>query len=120
MISVAQAGQLLERARFAAAAYAEYDQASVARIVDAVADAGYRNAERFAAAAVAETQMGVVEHKIVKNRACSRGIVEFYRDQDYVTPRIDTARKIVEIPARPASCWRCVPPPIPLRRCTSR
>ncbi len=101
MISVAQAGQLLERARFAAAAYGEYDQATVARIVEAVADAGHRNAERFAAAAVAETQMGVVEHKIVKNRACSRGIVEFYRDQDYVTPRIDTARKIVEVP-RPA------------------
>ncbi|WP_024447237.1 aldehyde dehydrogenase family protein [Mycolicibacterium iranicum] len=101
MISVAQAGQLLERARFAAAAYGEYDQATVARIVEAVADAGHLNAERFAAAAVAETQMGVVEHKIVKNRACSRGIVEFYRDQDYVTPRIDTARKIVEVP-RPA------------------
>jgi acyl-CoA reductase-like NAD-dependent aldehyde dehydrogenase len=101
VISVAQAGQLLERARFAAAAYGEYDQATVARIVEAVADAGHRNAERFAAAAVAETQMGVVEHKIVKNRACSRGIVEFYRDQDYVTPRIDTARKIVEVP-RPA------------------
>ncbi|MEW5810680.1 MAG: aldehyde dehydrogenase family protein [Actinomycetota bacterium] len=101
MISVAHAGQLLERARFAAAAYAEYDQASVARIVEAVAEAGHRNAERFAAAAVAETQMGVVEDKIVKNRACSRGIVEFYRDEDYVTPRIDTARKIVAIP-RPA------------------
>lgn len=101
MIAVPQAGQLLERARFAAAAYADYDQASVARIVDAVAEAGYRNAEHFAAAAVAETEMGVVEHKVAKNRACSRGIVEFYRDQDYVTPRVDTARKIVEIP-RPA------------------
>jgi len=101
VISVAQAGQMLERARFAAAAYAEYDQAAVARIVEAVAEAGHRNAERFAAAAVAETQMGVVEHKIVKNRACSRGIVDFYRDQDFVTPRVDTARKIVEIP-RPA------------------
>ncbi|RZT25078.1 acyl-CoA reductase-like NAD-dependent aldehyde dehydrogenase [Mycobacterium sp. BK558] len=99
--AVPHAGQLLERARFAAAAYGEYDQAAVARIVDAVAEAGHRNAERFAAAAVAETQMGVVEDKVVKNRACSRGIVDFYRGQDYVTPRIDTARKIVEIP-RPA------------------
>ena len=95
------AGQLLERARFAAAAYAEYDQAAVARIVDAVAEAGHRDAERFAAAAVAETQMGVVADKVTKNRACSRGIVEYYHGQDYVTPRIDSARKIVEIP-RPA------------------
>ena len=101
MTTVAHAGQLLERACFAASAYADYDQASVERIVDAVAEAGHRNAERFAAEAVAETQMGVVADKVAKNRACSRGIVDFYRDQDYVTPRIDTARKIVEIP-RPA------------------
>jgi acyl-CoA reductase-like NAD-dependent aldehyde dehydrogenase len=92
---------MLQRARFAAAAFAEYDQTSVARIVEAVADTAYRNAERFAAAAVAETGMGVVEHKVAKNRACSQGIVDFYRGQDYVTPRVDTARKIVEIP-RPA------------------
>lgn len=103
---VPRAGQLLERARFAAAAYADYDQLSVTRIIDAVADAGYRGAERFAADAVAETQMGVVEDKVVKNRACSRGIVEFYRDQDYVTPRIDTVRKIVEIPVPQGWCWR--------------
>ncbi|MBB2993609.1 acyl-CoA reductase-like NAD-dependent aldehyde dehydrogenase [Mycolicibacterium iranicum] len=101
MNAVPHAGQLLERARFAAAAYAEYDHDTVARIVDAVAEAGHRNADRFAAAAVAETQMGVVADKATKNRACSRGIVDFYRGQDYVSPRIDTARKIVEIP-RPA------------------
>ncbi len=74
---------------------------AVSRIVEAVAEAGHADAERFAAAAVAETEMGVVEDKVTKNRACSRGIVEFYRGQDFVTPRIDTARKIVEIP-RPA------------------
>lgn len=95
------AGHLLERARWAAAAYAEYDRDSVAAIVEAVAEAGHREAERFAAAAVAETGMGVVADKIVKNRACSRGIVEYYRGEDYVSPRIDPVRKIVEIP-RPA------------------
>jgi len=94
-------GQILERARWAAAAFAEYDRAHVDAVVTAVADAAYREAERFAAAAVAETGMGVVADKIVKNRACSRGIVEYYRDDDFVSPRIDAARKIVEIP-RPA------------------
>lgn len=101
MISIPHAGHLLERARWAARAYADYDLRAVSRIVAAVADAGYDAAERFAAAAVDETQMGVVADKVVKNRACSRGIVEFYSDSDYVSPRIDAARKIVEIP-RPA------------------
>jgi acyl-CoA reductase-like NAD-dependent aldehyde dehydrogenase len=101
MTSIAAAGHLLERARWAAAAYADYDQSAVTAIVQAVADAAHAEAERFAAAAVAETGMGVVADKVTKNRACSRGIVDFYRGEDFVTPRIDTARKIVEIP-RPA------------------
>lgn len=92
---------MLERARWAARAYADYDQAGVAAIVSAVADAAHAAADRFAAEAVAETGMGVVADKVIKNRACSRGIVDFYRGQDYVSPRVNTASKIVEIP-RPA------------------
>ncbi len=101
MTSTAQAGHMLERARWAAAAYADYDAAAVNNIVNAVAEAGYAEAERFAAEAVAETGMGVVADKVTKNRACSRGIVDYYRGEDYVSPRIDEARKIVELP-RPA------------------
>ena len=101
MTTIPAAGHLLERARWAARAYAEYDQAAVSAIVTAVADAAHAAAERFAADAVAETGMGVVADKVVKNRACSRGIVEHYRGEDFVSPRIDTARKIVELP-RPA------------------
>lgn len=101
MTTIAAAGHLLERARWAARAYADYDQAAVSAIVAAVADAAYAEAERFAADAVAETGMGVVADKVVKNRACSRGIVEHYRGEDFVSPRIDSARKIVELP-RPA------------------
>lgn len=92
---------MLERARWAAAAYADYDAATVTAIVNAVAEVGYAEAERFAAEAVAETGMGVVADKVTKNRACSRGIVDYYRGDDYVSPRVDEARKIVELP-RPA------------------
>lgn len=92
---------MLERARWAAAAYADYDAATVTAIVNAVAEAGYAEAERFAAEAVAETGMGVVADKVTKNRACSRGIVDYYRGDDYVSPRVDESRKIVELP-RPA------------------
>ncbi|MFV8048113.1 aldehyde dehydrogenase family protein [Mycobacterium sp. 48b] len=101
MTSTAQAGHMLERAGWAAAAYADYDAAAVSNIVNAVADAAYAAAERFAAEAVAETGMGVVADKVTKNRACSRGIVNYYRGEDYVSPRVDEARKIVELP-RPA------------------
>ncbi len=105
MTSTAQAGHMLERAGWAAAAYADYDAAAVNNIVNAVADAAYAAAERFAAEAVAETGMGVVADKVTKNRACSRGIVDYYaRGEsagDFVSPRVDEARKIVELP-RPA------------------
>jgi acyl-CoA reductase-like NAD-dependent aldehyde dehydrogenase len=50
---------------------------------------------------VRETGFGVAEHKVVKNLASSTGLVEAYAGHDYVTPRIDPAAKIVEIP-RPA------------------
>jgi acetaldehyde dehydrogenase/alcohol dehydrogenase len=69
--------------------------------VEAVAEAAYQNAERYAEWAVRETGMGVVEHKRIKNEVCSRGIAETYRHDDYVSARIDHERRIVEVP-RPA------------------
>ena len=98
---VPRARQMLERARWAARSFATYDRASVARIVEAVARAAEDRAEHYAEWAVRETGFGVVEHKALKNRLCSRGIVDAYRDDDFVTPRTDVDRKIVEIP-RPA------------------
>lgn len=101
MTSTTQAGHLLQRARWAAAAYADYDAAAVHRIVDAVAEAACVAAERFAAEAVAETGIGVAADKATENRACSRGVVEHYCGADQVSPRVDTAGRSVELP-RPA------------------
>ncbi|MFC0449188.1 aldehyde dehydrogenase family protein [Rhodococcus jostii] len=98
MMNTAHAGHMLERARWAAATYATYDAAAVAAIVQAVAEAGYENAQRYADWAVSETGMGVVEHKLRKNRACSRGLVEHYHGEDFVSPRVDSANKVVELP----------------------
>jgi acetaldehyde dehydrogenase/alcohol dehydrogenase len=96
-----RARMMLARARWAATAFGAFDRERTSRVVDAVADAAYQNAERFAAAAVEETGMGVVEHKRRKNEACSRGIVERYAVGDYVDARFDADAKIVAIP-RPA------------------
>jgi acetaldehyde dehydrogenase / alcohol dehydrogenase len=96
-----RARQMLARAHWAAGAFASYDRASVLRIAEAVATAAHEQARRYAEWAVAETGFGVVEHKVVKNEACSLGILEHYRNDDYVSPRIDVAGKILSLP-RPA------------------
>ena len=96
-----QAKMMLDRARWAAAKLQKLDRAAVLRIADAVANAGHAKAQHFAEWAVRETGMGVVAHKRIKNEACSKGIVDLYRNEDFVAPRIDAARKIVELP-RPA------------------
>ncbi|HEX3222883.1 MAG TPA: aldehyde dehydrogenase family protein [Nocardioides sp.] len=98
---VPQARAMLERAEWAARAFRTFDRAAVDRILEAVVAAAMQHAQEYAERAVAETGFGVVEHKRLKNEACSRGVLEFYREADFVTPRIDTDRRIVEVP-RPA------------------
>lgn len=92
---------MVERADWAGRAFAKYDIAAVNRIVEAAAKAAAARAEEFARDAVAETGFGVVEHKVLKNLACSTGLLETYRGHDYVSAEIDEANKIVAIP-RPA------------------
>lgn len=99
---VPRARQMLERARWAARSYAGYDHASVMRIVEAVTRVAEERAEHYAEWAVRETGFGVVADKAVKNRLCSRGILDAYRDHDYVSPRPDAGgRRLLELP-RPA------------------
>jgi acetaldehyde dehydrogenase / alcohol dehydrogenase len=99
--AIYQARQMLQLAHWAAGAFATYDRASVLRIADAVARAAHANAAKYAEWAVRETGFGVVEHKIIKNEACSLGILDRYRDDDFVSPRVDVAAKILAVP-RPA------------------
>jgi acetaldehyde dehydrogenase/alcohol dehydrogenase len=100
-VALEQARMMLERARWGATRFQRLDRAATMRIVDAVADAGHAKAPHYAEWAVRETGMGVVEHKRIKNEACSKGLVATYAAEDFVAPRIDAARKIVELP-RPA------------------
>ena len=96
-----RASLMLERAGWAAQVFQRYDRDATMAIVDAVAKAAFDHAGRFAEMAVEETGFGVAADKKLKNELTSHALVDFYRDQDYVSPRIDEARKIVEIP-RPA------------------
>jgi acetaldehyde dehydrogenase / alcohol dehydrogenase len=96
-----QARQMLARAHWAAGAFAAYDRDTVLAIAEEVARAAHAESARYADWAVKETGFGVVEHKTIKNQACSLGVFERYAHEDLVSPRIDSAAKIVSIP-RPA------------------
>jgi acyl-CoA reductase-like NAD-dependent aldehyde dehydrogenase len=96
-----RARMMLDKARWAATKLQLLDRATILRIAEAVANAGYAKAQAYAEWAVRETGMGVVEHKRIKNEACSKGIFDLYRNEDFVAPRIDATKKIVELP-RPA------------------
>lgn len=91
----------LERARWGAAKFARLDSTATRRIVQAVTEAAYAKAGDYAEQTVRETGMGVAAHKRIKNQACSRGLLAQYADADFISPRIDAGRRIVELP-RPA------------------
>lgn len=99
--SAATAQAILQRSQWAARAYADFDAAAVNRIVSRVVAVAESKAGDYAEWAVRETGFGVVEHKRIKNLACSRGLQDAYADRDFVTPRLRPEAKIVEIP-RPA------------------
>ncbi len=92
---------MLDRAQWGAARLQKLDRAAVRRIAEAVAAVGHAKAQFYADWAVRETGMGVVAHKKIKNEACSKGILELYGSEDFISPRINGPRKIVELP-RPA------------------
>ena len=97
----AKAELVLENGRWAAAEFGRYDRRRTQAIVDAVAKTAHAKAGDYAAWTVKETGFGVVAHKKQKNELSSQGLAEHYRDHDFVNPKIDETRKIVEIP-RPA------------------
>lgn len=100
-VDAARAIQILNSAQWASERYSKMNFSSVQSIARAVADAGFAKAKEYAEWAVTETGYGCIEHKIVKNEACSKGIFDQYAEVDFTSPRIDRKNKIVELP-RPA------------------
>ncbi len=96
-----QAMRVVSRARWAGSVYANYSREDVLRIAKAVADLGAKSARHYADWAVAETGFGNADHKEIKNRMCSEGIYEYYKDHDFTRHRIDRDQNVIEIP-RPA------------------
>ena len=97
----ARADLVLERARWAAGEFHRYDRDRTMAIADAAARAAFDKAGEYADWAVRETGFGVAAHKKIKNELSSIPLVDHYRGEDFVNPRIDAQARIVEIP-RPA------------------
>ncbi|HZT76699.1 MAG TPA: aldehyde dehydrogenase family protein [Vicinamibacterales bacterium] len=98
LASIAEARALARRAKHAWLELAEFDQARIDAIVDAMAAAATPQAEAFARMAVDETGYGVVEDKIQKNLFSSQKIYQFIRPMKTVgvIARHDD-RRVVEI-----------------------
>jgi acetaldehyde dehydrogenase (acetylating) len=79
LASIAEARALARRARVAQSVLAEFSQAQVDAIVDAMAAAVTPQAEALARLAVEETSFGVVADKIQKNLFSSRQVYEFIK-----------------------------------------
>jgi len=98
LASIAEARALARRAKQAWLEVAEFDQARIDAIVDAMAVAATAQAEAFARLAVEETGYGVVEDKIQKNLFSSEKVYQFIRPMKTVgvIARHDD-RRVVEI-----------------------
>jgi len=98
LVSIAEARSLARRAKQAYLELAEYDQARIDAIVDAMAAAATPQAERFARLAVDETGYGVVEDKIAKNLFSSQKVFQFIRPMKTVgVVARHEDRRVVEI-----------------------
>jgi acetaldehyde dehydrogenase (acetylating) len=98
LASIAEARALARRAKAAQAVLAEFSQAQVDAIVDAMATAVTPHAEALARLAVEETGFGVVADKIQKNLFSSERVYEFIKPMKTVgvINRIED-RKVIEI-----------------------
>lgn len=72
------------RAKEAQKKFEEFTQEQVDHIVKKVADAAFQQSHRLAEMAVSETDMGVVEHKKIKNQVGSRDVYESIKDEKTV------------------------------------
>ena len=98
LTSIAEARALARRAKHAWLELAEFDQARIDAIVDAMAAAATSQAEAFARMAVDETGYGVVEDKIQKNLFSSQKVYDFIRPMKTVgVVARHEDRRVVEI-----------------------
>jgi len=78
---IAYLEDLLNRARNAAAAFTQYTQEDVDRIVKPMVVAGLEQAQHLARLAVEETRLGVMEDKALKNMVATEFVYNYVKDK---------------------------------------
>lgn len=76
-----KAQEILQNACLASAVLEETDQEAVDHIVKCIAEAGFANRVKLARMAHEETQMGVAEHKVLKNVLATQMVYENIKDE---------------------------------------
>lgn len=100
LASIQEARQLAFLAKRASDAMADFIQEQVDAIVAAMARAAEANARPLAEMAVAESEIGVVEDKVVKNRFAARNVAEYMQGMKTVgVLRKLEAERVIEIAA---------------------
>lgn len=79
LLSIQEARDAVKKASIAQKKFASFSQEQVDRIIEAIAKDANEQAENLAILAVTETQMGVIEHKQIKNELASKGVYESIR-----------------------------------------
>jgi acetaldehyde dehydrogenase/alcohol dehydrogenase len=72
---------LVSQARAAAAAFTQYTQEDVDRIVKPMVIAGMEQAQLLAKLAIEETRLGVLEDKAIKNMVATEFVYNYVRDK---------------------------------------
>ncbi len=79
-----KANELLERASIAAGVFNLLDQEQVNRIIKNVFEAGFNNRVKLAKMAAEETQLGVWQHKVMKNVLATQMVYENIKNEKTV------------------------------------
>jgi acetaldehyde dehydrogenase (acetylating) len=100
LLALQEMRSALHAAKEAQLAYMSFTQKQVDHIVQAVADAAYKQSERLGKLAVEETGMGVAAHKTIKNEVGSKAVYESIKDLKTVgVVGEDKVNKVIEIAA---------------------
>ncbi|WP_211824989.1 acetaldehyde dehydrogenase (acetylating) [Kistimonas asteriae] len=98
LVSVQEVRTLIRKATAAQQVLADYSQAQVDALVDAMARAGQTHARRLAEMAVEETGFGKVQDKITKNLLASKILLDSIRDMKTIGMiSDDQSRKVMEV-----------------------
>ena len=98
LVSVQEVRNLVKQAKEAQKVLSQMTQKQIDKIVKAIAEAGFENAERLAKMASEETGFGRWQDKIVKNTFASKAVYDSIRDINTVgILKNDEVNKIMEI-----------------------